>query len=68
MHFDCTDEQLKDFFSQFGAVSSVRIVTHKNGKAKGVAYVDFEDVESATKAVNAEDLILLGKHLFLPVI
>jgi RNA recognition motif-containing protein len=38
----------------------VRIVTYKNGKSKGLAYVDFEDEKSASKAIVQTDNMLIG--------
>ncbi|VDO61612.1 unnamed protein product [Heligmosomoides polygyrus] len=63
VHYDCTDQQLKDAFSIFGEVKAVRIVTHISGKPKGVAYVEFVKEEDAVKAVQEPEIILLGKIL-----
>uniref|UniRef100_A0A0R3S7A8 RRM domain-containing protein n=1 Tax=Elaeophora elaphi TaxID=1147741 RepID=A0A0R3S7A8_9BILA len=60
VHYDATEEQLKEIFTTFGVVRDVRIVTHKSGKSKGCAYVEFENDDDAAMAVKAgEDLILL---------
>lgn len=51
----------KEIFATFGIVRDIRIVTHKSGKSKGCAYVEFENDDDAAVAVKAsEDLILLG--------
>ncbi|EYB84203.1 hypothetical protein Y032_0321g2416 [Ancylostoma ceylanicum] len=63
VHYDCTEEQLKEAFSAYGAVKAVRIVTHPSGKPKGVAYVEFEDEEGARKALDAPEVILLERKL-----
>ncbi|EJW74074.1 hypothetical protein WUBG_15018, partial [Wuchereria bancrofti] len=62
VHYDATEEQLKEIFTIFGAVRDIRIVTHKSGKSKGCAYVEFEndnDAAMAVKAGDTGDLILL---------
>lgn len=63
VHYDCTDQQLKDAFSIFGEVKAVRIVTHISGKPKGVAYVEFVKEEDAVKAVQEPEIILLERKL-----
>lgn len=47
-------------FAVFGAIRDVRIVTHKSGKSKGCAYVEFEEESAASAALKAEDIVLLG--------
>ena len=47
---------------QFGKLKEVRIVTYKNGKSKGLAYVDFEDEQSASKALLQTDGMLIGEQ------
>jgi len=54
VHFDCTENEIEEFFNTYGRVSSVRIVTHKSGKPKGVAYVEFEEEQSASDALKAD--------------
>lgn len=51
----------EEIFSSFGAICDIRIVTHKSGKSKGCAYIEFENDDDAEVAVKAgENLILLG--------
>lgn len=56
-------KNIQEVFSQFGKVEDVRIVVHKSGKSKGVAYVDMENEEAAQRAIDAaisKTLVLLG--------
>ena len=41
--FSATEDQLKELFGQHGPVRSVRLVTFRNGKPKGLAYVEYEN-------------------------
>ena len=41
-------------------MKEARIVTYKNGKSKGIAYVEFEDEASASKALIQTDGMLIG--------
>jgi len=46
------DEELKNKFSEFGAVSGARIITDKfSGKSRGFGFVDMENDEDAAKAI-----------------
>ncbi|VDK73019.1 unnamed protein product [Onchocerca ochengi] len=68
IHYDATEEQLKEIFSAFGAVRDIRIVTHKSGKSKGCAYIEYENDDDAANAVKAgEDLILLERKLSVAI-
>ncbi len=40
-------------------MKEARIVTYKNGKSKGLAYVEFEDEQSASKALLQTDGMLI---------
>lgn len=63
VHYDASAEQLKELFSTFGVVRDARVVTHKSGKSKGCAYVEFEDESAAAAAIKATDLVLLERKL-----
>ncbi|VDK18629.1 unnamed protein product [Anisakis simplex] len=67
VHYDATEEQLKEVFTAYGVIRDVRIVTHKSGRSKGFAYIEFEDEASASAAVKAatEEIVLLGKNFAL---
>ncbi|KAK0162802.1 hypothetical protein PV327_006548 [Microctonus hyperodae] len=54
-----TKEDLENIFKVHGALKDVRIVTYRNGHSKGLAYVEFEDKLSASKALLATDGITL---------
>ncbi|CAG9534393.1 unnamed protein product [Cercopithifilaria johnstoni] len=68
VHYDATEEQLKEIFKTFGPVRDIRIVTHKSGKSKGCAYIEFENDDDAAMAVKAsEELILLERKLSVAI-
>ncbi|XP_035448176.2 squamous cell carcinoma antigen recognized by T-cells 3 isoform X1 [Spodoptera frugiperda] len=48
----CTKDALADVFDKYGKLKDVRIVTHKDGKPKGLAYIEYEDEASAAEAVS----------------
>jgi RNA recognition motif-containing protein len=49
---DVTDAILKRAFSEFGEVTSARVVTNRAGRTKGFGYVEIAD-EAAAKAMEA---------------
>lgn len=52
LSWSMTDEDLNSLFSQFGAVSSAKILKEKNtGRSKGFGFVEMEDEESAKAAI-----------------
>ncbi|KAF2151370.1 RNA-binding domain-containing protein [Myriangium duriaei CBS 260.36] len=59
LYFDLTPDRLSREFSQFGTITNVKIVTDASGMSKGFGYVEFDNLESAGKAIeelNGQDL------------
>jgi RNA recognition motif-containing protein len=51
-----TEDALRSLFSAFGAVASVRIIKDKfTGAARGFAFVEMEDNDEATRAMEQLD-------------
>lgn len=52
LSYDTTEESLKDFFSQAGAVSSATVIKDKfSGRSKGFGFVEMSNDEEADKAI-----------------
>ncbi|ROT83574.1 putative polyadenylate-binding protein 1-like isoform 2 [Penaeus vannamei] len=47
---DLDDDKLYEIFSQFGKITSHRVMTNEDGKSKGFGFVAFEEPEAAEKA------------------
>ncbi|CAH2093898.1 unnamed protein product [Euphydryas editha] len=56
----CTKDALTDIFDKFGKLKDIRIVTFKDGKPKGLAYVDYEDENSASEAIKETNGLTVG--------
>ncbi|KAK9880440.1 hypothetical protein WA026_011687 [Henosepilachna vigintioctopunctata] len=62
-----SEEEVMDIFKPFGAVNT-RVVLHRSGQSKGLAYVEFPDSESTKKALKATDQMVLGEHTITVVV
>lgn len=58
----CTKDALAEVFDKYGKLKDVRVVTHKDGKPKGLAYIEYEDESAASQAVSACHGMLLGER------
>ncbi|XP_029664594.1 RNA-binding protein 28 [Formica exsecta] len=52
LSFQITEDNLKEFFSQYGEIDEIKILTKPDGKQIGVAFVQFNVVQSAAKAIH----------------
>lgn len=51
--YDLQEAELKEFFEEYGEVSSARIITDKfSGRSKGFGFVEMPNDEQAKKAIN----------------
>lgn len=54
--FSFQDEQLRDLFTSFGAVSSAKVVTDReSGRSRGFGFVEMEDGTAAREAIHQLD-------------
>jgi RNA recognition motif-containing protein len=52
LSFNVQDEDLKDFFAEYGEVTSAKVITDKfTGKSRGFGFVEMSDEEAAKKAI-----------------
>ncbi|MDY6854238.1 MAG: RNA-binding protein [Thermodesulfobacteriota bacterium] len=52
--YSVTEDDLRDVFSEFGEVSSVKIITDKfSGQSKGFGFVEMPSNTQANEAINA---------------
>lgn len=56
LSFNVTDEDLRDYFAEYGEVSSAKVIMDKfTGKSRGFAFVEMPDDEAAKKAIEELD-------------
>ncbi|KAK3018101.1 hypothetical protein RJ639_004786, partial [Escallonia herrerae] len=62
------DEKLKDLFSEFGTVTSCKVMLDPQGVSKGSGFVAFSTPEEATRALNEMNGKMIGrKPLYVAV-
>ncbi len=53
LNFNTTDADLNDLFSEYGEVSSARVITDReSGRSRGFAFVEMSDDAAAQKAID----------------
>jgi RNA recognition motif-containing protein len=67
MHFSLTNEDVNNLFSQFGSVTSAKIINDKvTGRSKGFGFVEMENDEEARKAIaGLNESEVMGRKLIV---
>jgi RNA recognition motif-containing protein len=54
LSYDTTEDQLKELFSPFGSVDSVKIITDRfSGQSKGFGFVEMANDSEASEAISS---------------
>ncbi|HET9792990.1 MAG TPA: RNA-binding protein [Thermoanaerobaculia bacterium] len=54
LSYDTSEDELRDAFAAYGDVASAKIITDRDtGRSKGFGFVEFNDDDSARKAMSA---------------
>mgnify|MGYP003573822930 CR=1 FL=1 len=57
LSFQSTEDELRDLFSQYGEVQSVRVISDRDtGRSRGFAFVEMEDGGKAIQALDGYEL------------
>jgi len=66
LSFQATEQDIASTFAQCGAINQIRLPRyHDTGKMKGYAYLEFQDLDSATKCINLQDVNIAGRPVRL---
>jgi RNA recognition motif-containing protein len=53
LHFDTSEDTLRDAFAAFGSIKSVKIINDRDtGKSRGFGFVEFSKAEEGAIAMN----------------
>ncbi|MDX1478487.1 MAG: RNA-binding protein [Saprospiraceae bacterium] len=65
LNYDTQEADVRDAFSEFGTVDSVKIITDKfTGKSKGFGFVEMADEDAGRNAINElNDTVLDGRTI-----
>ncbi|KAL1453971.1 hypothetical protein WDU94_010271 [Cyamophila willieti] len=58
--FSTTESDLREMFGKYGELRDVRLVVHRSGKSKGLAYVEYSNEVSASQALLQTDNMEVG--------
>ena len=57
LSFSTNEDALRDLFSQYGEVHSVKVITDRDtGKSRGFAFVEMENASEAIKSLDGTEL------------
>jgi len=54
LSYDIDEDALADIFGKYGKMAKCKLV-QQNGRSRGIAFVEYENAESAQKAISAEN-------------
>ncbi|XP_017070376.2 RNA-binding protein 28 [Drosophila eugracilis] len=64
--YKSTDESMREYFGQWGTLEDVQILKRGDGKLVGCAFVQYETINQATKAIlHSNGKELLGRKVFV---
>lgn len=58
--YDLSEQQLRDFFNQYGSVTDVYLPKHKSGRNKGFGFTTFDSDDGLRSALTAQEYIIGG--------
>ena len=62
--YQTSKSELEDLFSQFGAIEDVIVITDRDtGRSKGFGFIEFDNADSANKALSIDGQELDGRPL-----
>lgn len=66
LSFQATEQDIASQFAQCGPINQIRLPRyHDTGKMKGYAYLEFQDLDSATKCINLQDVQIANRPVRL---
>ncbi len=65
LHYEISEDQLKEIFEEYGEVTSTKIINDREtGRSKGFGFVEMENEDEANKAISElNDAELKGRNM-----
>jgi len=63
LSYQASDQAVKEFFDSCGKIINVKIVTRRDGKSIGLAFVKFSNKSSFDKAIALNGSMHMGRNL-----
>ncbi|MBB72501.1 MAG: RNA-binding protein [Legionellales bacterium] len=64
LSYGSTDEDLREFFAQYGDISEVKLITDREtGRSRGFAFVTFGNADAAKSALDADGTEFQSRRL-----
>ena len=51
LNYKSTEDQVRQLFSEFGVITSIKLIKDFNGQSRGFAFVEFEDNNAGQEAI-----------------
>jgi len=68
LSYQISQEDLNEFFSQFGAIQDVKLITDREtGRSKGFAFITFENADSVNAAIDLNGTEYSGRKIKVSV-
>ncbi len=66
LSYRASDSELRDFFSTFGEIDTIRVIKdRRTGRSKGFAFITYVNLEGATEALTAHEQDFMGRALIV---
>ena len=64
LSYSTTDQDLQEYFSQYGTITEVKLITDREtGRSKGFGFVNYETDDFAKEALKADGTELQGRKI-----
>lgn len=65
LNYKATEEDIEQFFSQYGGVNSVKIERHHDGNSRGSCFVKFTSDDAMEKALADNGVEFMGRQIWI---
>ncbi len=64
LSYNVTDDQLRDYFGQYGQIEDVKLITdYQTGRSKGFGFITYTSADEAQASLAADEVEFEGRKL-----